>query len=97
METHRGAVYPSGFLPVSVGNVRRDRLVDLYRWSPVFRDLRSPWKLEGKCGVCAFQVVCGGSRARAYAVSGNYLGEDPACAYEPSRYRRDAPVLAQRA
>jgi radical SAM protein len=87
--SHRGDVFPSGFLPISAGNVRRDRLVDLYRRSPLFRDLRSPWKLGGKCGECAFQAVCGGSRARAYATSGDYLAEDPACAYQPPTTRRD--------
>lgn len=94
--SHRGDVFPSGFLPICVGNVRRDRLADLYHWSPVFRDLRAPWKLEGKCGACAFQAVCGGSRARAYATSGNYLAEDPACAYQPPGFRRPPAAATDR-
>jgi radical SAM protein len=85
--SHRGDIYPSGFLPVSAGNVRTHDLVDVYRNSPLFRDLRNVSQLEGKCGVCEFRTVCGGSRARAYAVTGNYLAADPYCAYIPSRAR----------
>src|SRR5262245_48114378 len=86
--SHRGDVQPSGFLPLRAGNVRHDRLVDLYRRSPLFRDLRDPAKLEGKCGACEFRRICGGSRARAWVANGNYLAEDPACAYEPRGYTR---------
>ncbi len=86
--SHRGDVHPSGFLPIRAGNVRHDRLVDLYRRSPLFRDLRATSKLEGKCGACEFKQVCGGSRARAYAASGNHLAEDPACAYVPRGFTR---------
>ena len=84
---HRGEIYPSGFLPVSAGNVRTHDLVDVYRNSPLFRDLRDTAKLEGKCGVCEYRIVCGGSRARAYATTGNYLASDPYCAYIPARAR----------
>ncbi|MEO6778239.1 MAG: TIGR04053 family radical SAM/SPASM domain-containing protein [Gemmatimonadaceae bacterium] len=84
---HRGDIYPSGFLPLSAGNVRTDDLVDVYRNSPLFRDLRDTGKLEGKCGVCEYRTVCGGSRARAYATTGNYLASDPYCAYIPARAR----------
>lgn len=85
--SHRGDIYPSGFLPLSAGNVRTHDLVDVYRNSPLFRDLRDTTKLEGKCGVCEFRTVCGGSRARAYATTGNYLASDPYCSYIPARAR----------
>jgi len=85
--SHRGDIYPSGFLPVSAGNVRTHDLVDVYRNSPLFRDLRNTDKLEGKCGVCEYRTICGGSRARAYATTGNYLASDPYCSYIPARAR----------
>lgn len=81
--SHSGEIYPSGFLPVSAGNVRRDSLVDVYRNSELFRSLRDPGQREGKCGRCEYTRLCGGSRARAYALSGNYLAEDPQCVYQP--------------
>jgi radical SAM protein len=83
--SHTGEVYPSGFLPISTGNVRHARLAEIYREHPLFLALRDASRLEGKCGRCAFKHVCGGSRARAYAMTGNPFGEDPACAYEPPR------------
>ncbi len=82
--SHVGEVCPSGFLPLSAGNVRSHRLAVLYRDSKLFRDLRDPSKLKGKCGVCDFRTVCGGSRARAWAVNGDYLSEDPSCVYSPA-------------
>jgi radical SAM protein with 4Fe4S-binding SPASM domain len=63
--------------------VRIDRIEDVYRSSPLFRSLRDVSKLEGKCGACPFRQVCGGSRARAYAVGGSPSGSDPGCAYVP--------------
>ena len=87
--SHTGDVCPSGFLPLAAGNVRQQWLVDIYRHSPLFRDLRDPERLKGKCGRCQFREVCGGSRARAYAVHGDYLAPDPSCVYEPAR-RSDA-------
>ena len=83
--SHTGEIYPSGFLPVSAGNVRRDSLVEVYRNSALFRSLRDPAGREGKCGVCEYTKLCGGSRARAYASTGNYLAEDPRCVYQPAR------------
>lgn len=80
---HLGEVYPSGFLPISAGNLRQSGLAEIYRRSPLFRELRNPDLLRGKCGRCEFRQVCGGSRARAYAVTGDYLESDPQCAYEP--------------
>ncbi len=85
--SHRGDIYPSGFLPMSAGNVRTHDVVDVYRNSPLFRDLRDTDRLEGKCGVCEYRTICGGSRARAYATTGNYLASDPYCSYIPARAR----------
>jgi radical SAM protein len=81
--SHVGEVYPSGFLPLSAGNVRRRSLADIYRHSPLFQALRDPDRLAGKCGRCEYRRLCGGSRARAYAYRGDYLASDPACLYEP--------------
>src|SRR5690606_1808302 len=80
---HLGAVYPSGFLPVPVGSVRDRPITEIYRDSPLLRALRDPDALRGRCGRCEFRAVCGGSRSRAYAVSGDVLAEDPACVYDP--------------
>lgn len=81
--SHTGEIYPSGFLPVSGGNVRTDSLVDVYQNSSLFRILREPTAREGKCGYCEYHKICGGSRARAYALTGNYLEADPRCCYQP--------------
>ncbi|HSB74595.1 MAG TPA: TIGR04053 family radical SAM/SPASM domain-containing protein [Terriglobales bacterium] len=81
--SHMGEVFPSGFLPVSAGNIRKHSLAELYRRSPLFVALRDSANLKGKCGVCEFREVCGGSRARAYAVSGDMFGEEPNCVYQP--------------
>jgi AdoMet-dependent heme synthase len=84
--SHTGEVFPSGFLPVAAGNIRRESLAAIYRESPLFRGLRDASKLEGKCGACEFKNICGGSRARAYALTGNPHGEEPCCAYVPKNY-----------
>ena len=81
--SHTGAVQPSGFLPIVAGNVRTDDVVRLYRESDVFRTLRAPGGFAGRCGRCEYHWQCGGSRARAYAATGDPLGEDPLCAYAP--------------
>jgi radical SAM protein len=83
--SHIGEIYPSGFLPISAGNVRKDSLIDVYRNSALFRDLRDTSKLKGKCGDCEFKEVCSGSRARAYAMTGDYLTEEPFCSYIPAK------------
>ncbi len=87
--SHTGEVLPSGFLPVSAGNVRRDELVRIYRESEVFRKLRDRDALRGKCGACEFRYVCGGSRARAMAVHGDWMGPDPFCPYVPDGWGPD--------
>lgn len=83
--SHLGEIMPSGFLPVIAGNVRTDDLVQVYRESPIFTSLRNRALLTGKCGVCEFVRVCGGSRSRAYAMTGDFLASDPFCAYTPKR------------
>jgi AdoMet-dependent heme synthase len=89
---HLGMIYPSGFLPLSAGNVRKDDIVDVYRNSPLFQELRDRSRLKGKCGVCEYRDVCGGSRARAYAMTGDYMESDPSCAYIPLRYSKRACI-----
>ncbi len=76
---HVGDICPSGFLPIPAGNVRRDDIATVYRSSELFRRLRDPSALEGRCGHCPYADLCGGSRARAYAVTGSYLADDPLC------------------
>ena len=85
--SHTGEVHPSGFLPLAAGNVRERPLAEIYRESPLFRELRDPARLKGKCGACEYRAVCGGSRARAFALTGDHLAPDPACAYVPKAYR----------
>lgn len=82
--SHTGAVRPSGFLELSAGSVRGDDPVAVYREARLFRALRRPDEFRGRCGRCPFRRVCGGSRARAFAASGDPLGEDPLCPFEPS-------------
>jgi AdoMet-dependent heme synthase len=84
--SHIGEVCPSGFLPLVCGNVREKPLAEIYRNSPVFRELRDKSLLKGKCGACEYKNICGGSRARAYSLTGDYLESDPACSYIPKDY-----------
>ena len=91
--SHVGEVYPSGFLPASGGNVRDRSVVSIYRDSELFRSLRDPDALRGKCGACSFRHVCGGSRPRAYATTGDALGSDSLCAHVPEGY--DGPLPEQ--
>jgi radical SAM protein with 4Fe4S-binding SPASM domain len=85
--SHIGDVCPSGFLPLSGGDIRERSFVEIYRQSALLRDLRDHSRLKGKCGVCDFRDVCGGSRARAYAVTGDYLESDPYCVHQPPAMR----------
>lgn len=82
--SHVGDVSPSGFLPLVAGNVRQLPLTEIYRTAPLLRALRDRDSLEGRCGRCEFREVCGGSRAQAYAATGNPLAEDPTCPYVPA-------------
>lgn len=81
--SHTGDITPAGFLPVVAGNVRADDPVAVYRESPLFQRLRQPDGFGGRCGRCEFRWMCGGSRARAYAATGDVAAEDPLCDYEP--------------
>jgi radical SAM protein with 4Fe4S-binding SPASM domain len=81
--SHRGHVYPCGYLPLSAGDIRVQRLRDIWYSSPIFVQLRRPDLLEGKCGVCGFRWVCSGCRAQAYSYTGNPMAEEPFCTYQP--------------
>ena len=91
--SHKGEVFPSGFLPLSSGNIREQELATIYRDSPLFRDLRDTSKLEGKCGSCEFKEICGGSRARAHALTGNPHAEEPCCSYVPKGFVQQAAKM----
>jgi radical SAM protein len=80
---HDGQVYPAGFLPLGLGNIRAQPLSQIYRDNPLVRSIRAA-RFTGRCGQCEYADLCGGSRARAYAATGNPLGEDPACPYQPA-------------
>lgn len=82
--SNTGDICPAGFLPIPVGNVRRDSLVEAYRDSPLFRQLHDPTQFEDRCGVCDYRTLCGGSRSRAFAATGNPLASDPICLFDPS-------------
>jgi radical SAM protein with 4Fe4S-binding SPASM domain len=81
--SHRGEVYPCGYLPVEAGSIRRQPVREIWESSPIFAELRDPDLLGGKCGLCEFRKVCGGCRARAYGMTLEYLGEEPFCTYDP--------------
>jgi len=83
--SHTGQVQPCGFLEIDCGQLKERGFQDIWNNSPVFRDLRDLSLLEGKCGRCEFVRVCGGCRARAYEIGGNYLAEEPFCVYEPGK------------
>ncbi len=81
--SNQGDIYPAGFLPLKAGNIRNDQLVDIYRNSPLFQSLHSANQFKGRCGRCEYRQVCGGSRARAFAHTGDPLASDPFCSYIP--------------
>lgn len=81
--SNAGDIYPCGYLPVSAGNVRQERFGDIWAKSGVFQQLRDPSALTGKCGICKYEGICGGCRARAFSDHGDYLAEEPFCTYEP--------------
>jgi radical SAM protein len=78
-----GEIYPSGFLPISSGNVRRHSLAEVYRNAPLFQVLRDSTLLKGKCGLCQYRNLCGGSRSRAFALTGDYLAAEARCIHQP--------------
>jgi AdoMet-dependent heme synthase len=81
--SHRGEIFPSGFLPIPAGTIRDTSLAVAYRRSGIFRALRSPELLKGRCGRCEFREICGGSRSRAFGLTGDAFETDPWCSYEP--------------
>ena len=87
---HDGQVHPAGFLPIPLGSVRRQTVLDIYRTHPLMRAIRAG-EFPGRCGRCEYTDLCGGSRARAYYATGDPLGDDPACAYLPSESISGAP------
>ena len=91
--THNGDVLASKALHVPAGNVRRDKLLDLYRNSPIFKSLRDPENLKGKCGHCEFKEMCGGSRSRAWSLSGDMFNQEESCVYMPLQARKMAEQL----
>jgi radical SAM protein len=84
--SHLGDVFPSGFMPLRAGNIKEESLVNIYRNAPLFQTLRDTAQLEGRCGLCEFSGICGGSRSRAYAMTGNPVAEEPFCTYEPGSF-----------
>ncbi len=80
---HQGDVFPCGYLPVKCGNILKDKLSDIWYNNKDLARMRDSDKLQGKCGICGYRHVCGGCRGRAYAVTGNYMAEEPFCAYIP--------------
>lgn len=92
--SHTGEVFPSGFLPLSAGNVLWEPLSEIYQNSPLFRSLRDASQLKGKCGRCEFREICGGSRARAYALTRDPLAEEPCCAFIPQASEPRAAVTS---
>ncbi len=88
--SHTGEIYPSGFLEISAGNVRQTPLAAAYRGSRLFRVLRNGDALGGKCGACEYRNLCGGSRSRAWAITGDFLAADPRCLYVPAGFAASA-------
>ncbi|MDD3470961.1 MAG: TIGR04053 family radical SAM/SPASM domain-containing protein [Thermoguttaceae bacterium] len=82
--SHRGEICPAGFLPIVCGRFPADSVVDIYRNHPVFQAIRSPDQFHGNCGRCEYRYVCGGSRSRAFAVTGDYMASEPDCIYVPN-------------
>jgi radical SAM protein len=94
--SHQGDVQPSGFLNLIGGNVRSESLANIYQNSPVFLRVRDYSLIKGKCGVCEFKNICGGSRSRAYAITGDSMRSDPYCVYQPAAWQaRRSPAKPQ--
>jgi len=92
--SNTGEICPAGFLPIGVGNVRKDRVAEVYRHAPLFRALHDPTQLQGRCGACEYHALCGGSRARAFEATGNPLASDPLCEFQP--HQRPARLSASK-
>jgi radical SAM protein len=87
--SHNGDVNPSGFLPLKLGNVKEKSIVEIYQDNEILRKLRDPSNFKGRCGVCEYGDICGGSRSRAYSYYGDIFQEDPRCSYIPSSMRKE--------
>lgn len=85
--SHNGDVYPCSYFPLSAGNIYKESFKDIWEKSKIFQDLRDFKAYKGKCGVCEYNAVCGGCRARAYAMEGDYMEEEPFCAYVPMKMK----------
>lgn len=92
--SHRGEVFPCGYLPLEAGNIRQQPFQEVWEDSPLFAQLRNPELLGGKCGVCEFINVCSGCRARAFGVTGDHLEEEPFCTYVPRKLINSQEVKA---
>lgn len=90
--SHIGDVMPSGLLPIVGGNIREEPLASIYREAKVFKELRQPDNYKGKCGICEYNKICGGSRSRTFAVTGDYLESEPFCVYIPQAMRNKETV-----
>jgi radical SAM protein with 4Fe4S-binding SPASM domain len=88
--SHTGEIYPAGFLPIVCGQFPNDSVVEVYQNHPTFTALRKPDGFGGICGVCEYRHVCGGSRSRAYAVTGDPLAAEPDCTFRPNP---EAPIV----
>jgi len=84
-----GNVLPCSYFPKPAGNIRTQSFQDIWENSSLFKELRDFKKYKGKCGSCEYVTVCGGCRARAYAVNGDYLEEEPFCGYKPVKLRSE--------
>jgi len=87
--SHKGEVFPCGYLPVEAGHIKKQKFVDIWKNSPVFEKLRQPDLLGGKCGECEYKKVCEGCRARAFYETGDYMAEEPYCIYTPKMSKKE--------
>ena len=83
--SHKGEVFPCGYLPVPAGDLKKQNFWEIWENSEVFKTISDPAALKGKCGICEFRVICAGCRARAFGTTGDYMGEEPYCLYEPKK------------
>lgn len=88
-----GNIYPSSMLPIKIGHIDDDNLVDIYQNNQVLKKIKDSDSLKGKCGICEFRNICGGSRARVYLVTGDYMAADPYCFYKPSKYYKTESIV----
>jgi AdoMet-dependent heme synthase len=84
--SHIGQIFPAGFLPLLCGQFPQDSVLEIYQNHPTFQALRDPDHFKGRCGICEYRHVCGGSRARAFALTGDFLETDPDCTYVPGSH-----------